>query len=87
MAYGDFKDLARRTAADKMLSVKHLILLKIQDKMDIKAELLQWFINFLIKKFLVAVLKIKLFLINNQQKNYTKQLLEYLIKGKHNHLL
>ena len=87
MAYGDFKDLARRTAADKMLSVKHLILLKIQNKMDINAELLQWFINFLIKKILVAVLKIKLFLINNQQKNYTKQLLEYLIKGKHNHLL
>ena len=87
MAYGDFKDLARRTAADKMLSVKHLILLKIQDKMDINAELLQWFINFLIKKILVAVLKIKLFLINNQQKNYTKQLLEYLIKVKHNHLL
>ena len=66
MAYGDFKDLARRTAADKMLSVKHLILLKIQNKMDINAELLQWFINFLIKKILVAVLKIKLFLINNQ---------------------
>ena len=87
MAYGDFKDLARRTAADKMLSVKHLILLKIQNKMDINAELLQWFINFLIKKILVAVLKIKLFLINNQQKNYTKQLLEYLIKVKHNHLL
>ena len=87
MAYGDFKDLARRTAADKMLSVKHLILLKIQNIMDINAELLQWFINFLIKKILVAVLKIKLFLINKQQKNYKKQLLEYLIKGKHNHLL
>ena len=69
MAYGDFKDLARRTAADKMLSVKHLILLKIQNIMDINAELLQWFINFLIKKILVAVLKIKLFLINQQQKN------------------
>ena len=87
MAYGDFKGLARRTAADKMLSVKHLILLKIQNIMDINAELLQWFINFLIKKILVAVLKIKLFLINKQQKNYKKQLLEYLIKGKHNHLL
>ena len=69
MAYGDFKDLARRTAADKMLSVKHLILLKIQNIMDINAELLQQFINFLIKKILVAVLKIKLFLINKQQKN------------------
>ena len=29
MAYGDFKDFIRRTAADKVLQVKHLILLKI----------------------------------------------------------
>ena len=29
MAYGDFKDLTRRTASDKILRVKHLILTKI----------------------------------------------------------
>ena len=29
MAYGDLKDLTRRTASDKMLLDKHLILLKI----------------------------------------------------------
>ena len=58
MAYGDFKDL---TAADKLLCDKAL--LKIQNLMDINVDLLQWFINFLIEKLLVAVLKI--FLIKN----------------------
>ena len=29
MAYGDFKNLTRRTAAGKVLGIKHLILLKI----------------------------------------------------------
>ena len=42
MAYGDFKDLTRITAAsDKILCVKYLILLKIQNMMDIKRVLLQ----------------------------------------------
>ena len=35
MAYGDFKDIARRTASDKVLRDKHLILLKILNVMDI----------------------------------------------------
>ena len=47
MADGDFKDVARRTASDKVL--KHLILLKILNMMDIKEDLILWFINFLIK--------------------------------------
>ena len=34
----------------KYYAIKHLILLKIQIMMDIKMVLLQWFINFLIKK-------------------------------------
>ena len=40
MAYRDFKDLNRRTASDKMLCDKRLILLKIQNMMDIKEVLL-----------------------------------------------
>ena len=40
MADGDFKDVARRTASDKVL--KHLILLKILNMMDIKEDLLLW---------------------------------------------
>ena len=36
MVYGDFKDLGKRTAADK--EIKDLILLKIQNMMDIKED-------------------------------------------------
>ena len=46
MAYGDFNDSARRTASYKYCVIKHLILLKIQNMMDIKEVLLQWFINY-----------------------------------------
>ena len=49
MAYGYFKVLARRTASDKVLRVKHLILVKILNMNDIKEGLLLWFINFLIQ--------------------------------------
>ena len=63
MACGDFKDLTRRTASDFM--IKHLILLKTRNILDINVDLLQWFINFLIKKLQVEQLKIKIFLIKN----------------------
>ena len=53
MAYGDFKYL-------KYFVIKHLILLKIQNMMDIKEVFLQRFINSLIKKLLVAVLKMRI---------------------------
>ena len=36
MAYGDFKYLVRRTASDKVLRIKHLILQKVLNMMDIK---------------------------------------------------
>ena len=39
-AYGEFKDLPKRTAADRVLRVKHLILLKILNIMGINADLL-----------------------------------------------
>ena len=51
----------------------HLILLKIENMMDIKEVLFQWFINFLIKRFLPAVLKMRIFLVNSTritQTNY-----------------
>ena len=53
--------------------------------MDIKVDLLQWFINLLLKNLLVVVLKIKIFL-KNRLKNYTNQLLENLVKEKDTHL-
>ena len=88
LAYTDFKDLTRRTAADKVLSDKVFkILLKIQNMMDTNVDLLQGFITFLIKNLLVEQLKVKIFPIKNQQKNYTNQLLENLIKEKYNRFL
>ena len=56
MAYGDFKDLAKGTAADKVLTeIKPLISLKIQNMMDIKEDQLLWLINVLIKRQLAVV--------------------------------
>ena len=40
--------------------IKHLILLKIQNILDIKGVLFQWFICFFDKKPLVVLLKMKL---------------------------
>ena len=40
MAYENLKDLPRRTASDKVLREKHVILLRIQNMMDINADLL-----------------------------------------------
>ena len=49
MAYGDFKDIKRRTASDEILRDKRLILLKILNMTDIKEGFLLWFISFFIK--------------------------------------
>ena len=46
MAYGDFKDLNRRTTADKVLHDKAFI----QNIMDINMDMIEWFIIFFIKK-------------------------------------
>ena len=57
MAYGNIKDLTRRTASEHC-TIKHLIVLKTRNIMDISIELLQWFTIFLIKKFLVVPLRL-----------------------------
>ena len=41
----------------KHCMIKHLILLKIQNMIDIKGVLIQWFINFLIRKTSVGAVK------------------------------
>ena len=46
MAFGDFKDLARRTASDNVLRDEAFNIAK--NLMDIKEDWLLWFINFLI---------------------------------------
>ena len=50
MAYGDVKDLTKRTTSDKILRDKASDV-RYHDMMDIKEVLLQWFIIFLIKNF------------------------------------
>ena len=49
MGYGDFKDLEEQLLI-RYYMMKHLILLKVENRMDINMELLQWFIIFLIKR-------------------------------------
>ena len=51
--------------------------------MDINVKLLQRFINLLIKKLLVVLLKMKICQTKNQDKNYINQLLEDLKKKVH----
>ena len=51
MAYGNFKDLNRRTLADKELCDKAFDIAKDTNMMDINMNMNIWFINFLIKNF------------------------------------
>ena len=60
MAFGDFRDLTRRTASNKILRDKVYCVLKTRNMMDINVDLLQFSINFLIKKLLVEQMKMKI---------------------------
>ena len=87
MAYGDFKDLNRRTAADKVLRDKAFNIAKDPKYDEFQCGLTSMVYKFFAKEFLVAILKMKIFLIKNWQKNCTNQLLEALIKEKYTHPL
>ena len=65
MAYGDFKDLTRRTVSDKILCGKAFNIAKNLKYDRYKCGFLQWFINFFIKKLQVEQVKMKIFLIKN----------------------
>ena len=54
IAYGDFKDLPRRTVSIKYYVIKHLMLQKIQIMINMKEALLQCFANFWIKNLLLT---------------------------------
>ena len=58
MAYGDFKDLARKTASDKVLRDKAFNIAKNSKYDGYQRGLHLWFINFLIKspKILVSLI-------------------------------
>ena len=58
IAYGDFKDLARTTASDKVLRDKAFNIEKMLNMIDIKRGLLLWFTNFLIKSPLQVVVSL-----------------------------
>ena len=65
MAYGDFKDLNRRTAADKVLRDKAYNIAEDPKYDGHQRGLASMVYKYLIKKLLVAVLKINIFLIKN----------------------
>ena len=56
MVYGNFKDLNRKTLADKELRDKAFDIAKDRNMMDINMNMNIWFINFLIKNFFFAAM-------------------------------
>ena len=60
-----WNDLNKSTASDKALRDKAFNIAKIQKMMVIKMILLQWFMNFLIKKVQVKQLKMRIFQTKN----------------------
>ena len=79
IGYGDYKDLARRTASDKVLRDKAFNIAKNPNMMDIKEFLHLWFITFLITTPQLVVVKMKWDKVNNLLKNYINY---YKIKKK-----
>ena len=81
MTYGDFKDLNKRKAADKVLHDKAFNMTKKkkhdgQFKKASERAATFWHLEINLE------LKMKIVIIRNQQKNYTNQLLENLVKEK-----
>ena len=75
IAHGDFNDLTRRTASDKISRGKAFDITK-----NLKYDGYQWSINFLIKKLLAVVLKMRIFQTKNWPTIYPNQLLKVLKK-------
>ena len=65
IAYGDSKDLNRRTFADKVLRDKTFNIAKYPEYDGYQRRLASMIYTFLIKRYLVAVLKRRIFLIKN----------------------
>ena len=57
MAYGNFKDLTRRTASDKILRDKAFNVAKSPKYDEYERDLLRLFITFLIKRLQVVLIK------------------------------
>ena len=80
MVDGDFKDLARKTIADKVLRDKVFNFAKNPKNNAYQRGLSSMFYKFFDKKLLVKQLKMKIFLVKKKLKNYTNKSLEHLIK-------
>ena len=65
MAYGDFKDLARRTASDKILRDKAFNIAKNPKYDGYQRGFASIVYKFLIKNLQVVQLKMKIFLVKN----------------------
>ena len=85
MVYGDFKDLPRRAFSDKVLRDQAFNIARDPKHNGCQRSLASVVYKILIKRLLVGVLEMKIFL--SKQNNYTKQLLEILIKEKFIHFL
>ena len=83
IAYGDFKDLNRRAAADKSLRDKAFNIAKNPKYDEYQRGFALMLYKFFDKKLLVEHLKMKLCLMKNYLKNDTNQLLENLGKEKY----
>ena len=77
MAYGDFKDLTGRTVSDKILRDKAFNIANNLQYDDNKEVLLQWFVNFSIKKTSGSVIKNK----NISNKELAEKLQNHLLEN------
>ena len=76
MVYGGLKDLARRTASDKVVRYRAFNIAKNPKYDGYQRSFFLRFIDFLIKQPQVVVLIMILNKISNWLKNYTNQLLK-----------
>ena len=73
MAYGDFRDLNRKTTADKVLRDKAFNTAKNPKYDSYQRGLTSMVYEFFNKKTSGGTVKMKLYLMKNQMKNYTDQ--------------
>ena len=66
----------------KYYVIKHLILLKIQNMININVYLLHWFTKFLIRKLQAVILKIRIGQTKNYQKSCIKSIIRKIEKRK-----
>ena len=87
MAYGDFKDLLRRTGSYNVLCNKAFNISKNPKYGGHQRPLVSVVYGFFDKKSSGGLLKVKLCKINNYLKNWRSKLLENITNAKYTHVL